>query len=305
MKRLIFLLILIVSTDLLLAQTAVEGTVADSKTGETIIGASVTIKGTSQGAITDFDGNFRLVSDALTPASVIVVSFVGYTPVEEVLGNRTRLDIKLTPADILLDETVVIGYGTTKRRNVLGAVSTINTDELTRLPVPTIEQALQGLAAGVEVTQNTGAPGEGVAVRIRGTGSIESNNSPLFIVDGIPTVDALKNLSAGDIESISVLKDASAAAVYGSRATNGIVLITTKKGVKGAAKVVYHGEYGYQFPVNLDKMVNTTDYVTIYNEAETNDNFFQGSCRDCYRRRRRFGPCLCTRTRGARRQGCR
>lgn len=274
MKRLLFLLMFLASTGLLPAQTTVEGTVADSKTGETIIGASVLIKGTTQGTVTDIDGNYRLVSDALTPTSVIVFSYIGYTPQEVVLGNQTRLDIKLAPADILLNETVVIGYGSTKRRNVLGAVSKVNTDELTRLPVPSVDQALQGLAAGVQVTQNTGAPGEGVEVRIRGTGSISSSNDPLYIVDGIPTVDALKILSAGDIESISVLKDASAAAVYGSRATNGIVLITTKKGAKGEARVMYHGEYGYQFPVNLTPMVNTTDYVTIYNEAATNDNAF-------------------------------
>lgn len=273
MKRLLFLLMFFALTGLLAAQTSVEGTVADSKTGETIIGASVLIKGTTQGTVTDIDGNYRLVSDALTPTSVIVFSYIGYTSQEVVLGNKTRIDIKLAPADILLNETVVIGYGSTKRRNVLGAVSKVNTNELTRLPVPSVDQALQGLAAGVQVTQNTGAPGEGVEVRIRGTGSISSSNDPLYIVDGIPTVDALKILSAGDIESISVLKDASAAAVYGSRATNGIVLITTKKG-KGEAKVMYHGEYGYQFPVNLTPMVNTTDYVTIYNEAATNDNAF-------------------------------
>jgi TonB-linked SusC/RagA family outer membrane protein len=274
MKRLLFLLMFFASTGLLLAQTAVEGSVADSKTGETIIGASVLIKGTTQGTVTDIDGNFRLVSEALTPTSVLVFSYIGYTPQEVVLGNQTRLDIKLVSADILLNETVVIGYGTTKRRNVLGAVSKVNTDELTRLPVPSVDQALQGLAAGVQVTQNTGAPGEGVEVRIRGTGSISSSNGPLYIVDGIPTVDALKILSAGDIESISVLKDASAAAVYGSRATNGIVLITTKKGAKGKTQVMYHGEYGYQYPIGLTKMVNTTDYVTIYNEAATNDNAF-------------------------------
>lgn len=274
MKRLLFLLMFIVLPGLLLAQTAVEGSVADSKTGETIIGASVMIKGTTQGTITDFDGNFRLVSDALSPDAVIVISFIGYTPWEEVLGNRTRLDVKLVPADVLLEETVVIGYGTAKRRNVLGAVSKVNTNELTRLPVPGIDQALQGLAAGVQVSQNTGAPGEGVSVRIRGAGSINSSNNPLYIVDGIPTVDALRVLSPGDIESMTVLKDASSAAIYGSRANNGVVLITTRKGNKGETKVSYHGEYGVQQPVRLTPMVNTADYVTIYNEAATNDNAF-------------------------------
>jgi TonB-linked SusC/RagA family outer membrane protein len=274
MKRLLFLLMFLASTGLLLAQTAVEGSVADSKTGETIIGASVLIKGTSQGTVTDIDGNFRLINNALTPTTVLVFSYIGYTSQEIVLGNQTRLDIKLVPADILLNETVVIGYGTAKRRNVLGAVSKVNTDELTRLPVPSIDQALQGLAAGVQVSQNTGAPGEGVEVRIRGAGSINSSNNPLYIVDGIPTVDALRVLSPGDIESMTVLKDASSAAIYGSRANNGVVLITTKKGNKGETKVSYHGEYGVQRPVRLTPMVNTADYVTIYNEAATNDNAF-------------------------------
>lgn len=274
MKRLLFLLMFIILPGLLFAQTALEGTVRDSKTGETIIGATVTIKGTALGTITDFDGNYRLVSDQLTPTAVIAFSYIGYNPVEQVLGNRTRLDVNLEPADILLDETVVIGYGTAKRRNVLGAVSKVDNQELTRLPVPSIDQALQGLAAGVQVTQNTGAPGEGVSVRIRGAGSINSSNNPLYIVDGIPTVDALKILSPGDIESMTVLKDASSAAIYGSRATNGIVLITTRKGVKGESKVTYHGEYGYQVPVRLTPMVNTADYVTIYNESAANDNMY-------------------------------
>ena len=127
---------------------------------------------------------------------------------------------------------VVIGYGTTKKRNVLGAVTTVNTTDLTRIPVSGLDQALQGRAAGVQVTQNTGAPGEGVSVRIRGAGSINSSNDPLYIVDGIPTTDALNIISPGDIETITVLKDASAAAIYGSRANNGVVLITTKKGIK-------------------------------------------------------------------------
>ena len=274
MKRLLFLFVFLSTTGLLLAQTALEGIVVDDKTGETLVGVTVSVKGTAQGTITDVDGNYRLVSDALNPSAVIVFSYIGYTALEEVLGNRTRIDVRLATSDILLEETVVVGYGTAKRRNVLGAVSKVNNAELNRLPVPGIDQALQGLAAGVQVSQNTGAPGEGVAVRIRGTGSINSSNNPLYIVDGIPTVDALNIISPGDIESISILKDASSAAIYGSRATNGIVLITTRKGAKGKTKVTYHGEYGYQVPVRLTEMVNTTDYVTIYNEAATNDNMY-------------------------------
>ncbi|MFO7617134.1 MAG: TonB-dependent receptor, partial [Bacteroidales bacterium] len=217
-------------------------------------------------------GRYLLSSDQLTDESVIQFSYVGYAPAEEVLGGRTRLDVNLEPRQFQLDELVVIGYGSVKKRNVLGAVTSVNTKELTKLPVPGVDQALQGRAAGVQVTQTTGAPGEGVAVRIRGTGSINSSNDPLYIVDGIPVVDALNILSPGDIENISVLKDASAAAIYGSRANNGVVLITTTRGAKGAPRATYRGQTGFQSATRLTKMVNTADYVTIYNEATANDN---------------------------------
>ncbi|MFA5816586.1 MAG: TonB-dependent receptor [Bacteroidales bacterium] len=270
-KQLLLVLILSLSVSLF-AQRTLEGTVNDAKSGETLIGVSVQIKGTASGTITDIYGKYRLTSDQLTDSSVIVYSYVGYTPLEQIPGNRTVIDIKLEPRQYMLDELVVIGYGTVKKRNVLGAVTSVNNRELTKLPLADVAQALQGRAAGVQVTQNTGAPGEGVSVRIRGAGSINSSNDPLYIVDGMPTVDALKILSPGDIENITILKDASAAAIYGSRANNGVVLITTKKGTKGATRVTYHGQTGFQKAVRLTKMVNTTDYVTIYNEAATNDN---------------------------------
>jgi len=151
------------------------------------------------------------------------------------------------------------------------------------MPVSGIDQALQGRAAGVQVTQNTGAPGEGVSVRIRGAGSINSSNDPLYIVDGIPTTDALNIISPGDIETMTVLKDASAAAIYGSRSNNGVVLITTKKGVTGKAKVVYRGEYGFQQPGRLTPMVNTKDYVTIIMKLQqmTIFIFLQSCLNDC------------------------
>lgn len=274
MKRIALLMLLISSTFSLFAQRTVEGTVSDSKSGETLIGVAVMIKGTTTGTITDIDGKYRLASDLLTAESVIVYSYMGFTSSEQITGDRTVIDVKLVPEDILLNEMVVIGYGSVKKRSVLGAVAKVNNKDLTALPVSDVAQALQGRAAGVQVTQNTGAPGEGVSVRIRGSGSINSSNDPLYIVDGIPTSDALKILSPGDIENITVLKDASASAIYGSRANNGVVLITTKKGVKGKTKVTYRGQTGFQQATNLTKMVNTTDYVTIYNEAATNDNAF-------------------------------
>ncbi|MBK6347606.1 MAG: TonB-dependent receptor [Bacteroidales bacterium] len=274
MRRIVFFAMMLLLTGSAFAQQAVEGTVTDAKTGETLIGVTVQIKGTSSGTTTDIYGKYRLSAEQLTPASVIIYSYIGYTSVEQIRGSQPVIDVKLTPQQTMLDEVVVIGYGTAKKRNVLGAVTTVSSKDLKQLPLADVSQALQGRAAGVLVTQNTGAPGEGVSVRIRGTGSISSGNGPLFIVDGIATNDALKLLSPGDIESITVLKDASAAAIYGSRANNGIVLITTKKGKKGETQITYRGQTGFQKATGLTKMVNTRDYVTIYNEAATNDNAF-------------------------------
>ncbi len=272
MKKSIILLLMLLSAGFLNAQKVVEGTVTDAKTGETLIGVTVMIKGSTTGTITDIDGHYRIESASLAPSSVIVFSYIGYKTIEEVLGSRQRIDIRLAVEQTMLDEVVVIGYGTAKKRNVLGAVTRVDNTELTRMPVAGVDQALQGRAAGVQVSQNTGAPGEGVSVRIRGAGSINSSNNPLYIVDGIPTADALKILTPGDIENITVLKDASAAAIYGSRANNGVVLITTKKGASGKQVVNYSGQTGFQKAVRLPKMVNTADYVTIYNEAAVNDN---------------------------------
>lgn len=272
MKKLILLLTIILSAGTMLAQQLVQGTVTDAKTGETLIGVTVQIKGTTTGTITDIEGRYRLESDRLNASSVIVFSYIGYKTVEETLGSRALVNIRMQVEQTMLDEVVVIGYGTAKKRNVLGAVTRVDNTELTRMPVAGVDQALQGRAAGVQVTQNTGAPGEGVAVRIRGTGSINSSNAPLYIVDGIATADALKILAPGDIENITVLKDASAAAIYGSRANNGVVLITTKKGKAGKTTVTYRGQTGIQKAVRLTPMVNTQDYVTIYNEAAVNDN---------------------------------
>lgn len=271
MRRLILIVIMQTMVIGLFAQQMVEGTVADAKSGETMIGVTVQLKGTFTGAITDFEGKFLLNADI---GKTLVFSFIGYKTKEIVVSDYQPISIVLEPDLVGLDEVVVIGYGTVKKRNVLGAVTKVGNEELTRLPVADVAQALQGRAAGVQVTQNTGAPGEGVSVRIRGAGSINSSNDPLYIIDGIPTANGLSLLSPGDIENITVLKDASAAAIYGSRANNGVVLITTKRGAKGETKVTYRGQTGFQKATNLTPMVNTNDYVTIYNEAATNDNAF-------------------------------
>ncbi len=272
MKKLLFLFLFpIISVLPASAQQALQGTVTDAETGETLIGVTIMIKGTTQGTITDIYGKYQL---QVQPASIIEFSYVGYKSVQETVGNRTTIDISLAPEAVLMDELVVVGYGSAKKRNVLGAVTKVDSKELTRIPVAGLDQALQGRAAGVQVTQNTGAPGEGVSVRIRGAGSISSSNSPLYIVDGIPTADALNILSPSDIENVTMLKDASAAAIYGSRANNGVVLITTRKGKQGKTRVSYNGQFGFQRATGLTPMVNTADYITAYNEAATNDNMY-------------------------------
>jgi len=273
MKKLSILILILSSAVSLFAQSAVEGTVTDTKTGQVLIGATIQVKGTVIGTITDLNGRYSIAYQ-FTSTTALIVSFIGYEKKEVIPGGQKVLDIQLSADQIMLDEMVVVGYGSAKKRDILGAVTSVKNEDINKLPLASVAQALQGRAAGVLVTQNTGAPGEGVSIRIRGIGSINSGNEPLYIVDGIPTVDALKILSPGDIEKITVLKDASSAAIYGSRANNGVVLITTKKGKSGKTKVTYKGQTGFQKAVRLTKMVNTTDYITIYNEAATNDNAF-------------------------------
>lgn len=252
------------------AQSAlVTGTVSDAETGEPLIGVSVLVKGTSVGTATDIDGKYSVKAPG---DGVISFSYIGYTPVTERVGGRSEVNVAMSPASAVMDEVVVVGYQSLKKRDVLGAVSNVGNKELTALPVASTEQALQGRVAGVQVSAATGAPGADVAVRVRGVGSVYSDNSPLYIVDGIPSTNGLNNLSPNDIETITVLKDASSAAIYGSRATNGVVLITTKQGKSGKAQISYNGTVGFQQAINLVDMANTSEYVKIYNEAAMADN---------------------------------
>lgn len=272
MKRILLILVFLNSLLVAKPQTTIEGRVTDATTNEPLVGVTVFLKGTSVGTTTDVEGRYQLRNAEITNQSVIVFSFVGYKSFEIGIGNRKIIDVKLEPTSYMLGEAVVIGYGSVKKRNVLGAISKVDQKDIVKLPVAGVDQALQGAVAGVMVTQNTGAPGEGVSVRIRGIGSINSSNAPLYIVDGIPTADALNILSPSMIESVTILKDASSAAIYGARANNGIVLITTKKGMEGKATVQYQGKSGFQMVTRIPKMVNTADYITVYNEAASNDN---------------------------------
>lgn len=251
------------------AQSIVTGTVKDAESGELLMGVSVRVDGTTVGTSTDLDGAYSIKA---SENATLSFSYMGYEAVSEKVNGRTQIDVTLHSKDELMDEVVVVGYTSMKRRDINGAVSKIDSKVISELPVASTAQAMQGRIAGVQVSNATGAPGAGISVRVRGVGSISSDNEPLYIVDGIPVEDALNTLSPNDIENISVLKDASSAAIYGSRANNGVVLITTKSGKKGKAQVTYHGQFGFQTHGNLIEMANTKEYIDIYNQATAVDN---------------------------------
>ncbi|TVQ84073.1 MAG: TonB-dependent receptor [Bacteroidetes bacterium] len=251
----------------------VRGKVAD-ESGLGLPGVTVMIEGTTLGTTTDMDGNYTLNIPENIQEPVLSFRFLGFTPLKVPVDNQTRIDVTMREDVKTLEEFVVVGYGIQRKVDVSGAVSSVSGDQLRNLPVAGVDQALQGRASGVNITHNTGMPGEGVNVRIRGIGSINSSNDPLYIVDGVPTVDALSTLSPNDIESVTILKDAASAAIYGARANNGVILITTRRGISGAPRIEVSSQMGFQQHGRLTPMTNRDKYVEIYNEAANNDNAF-------------------------------
>jgi len=227
------MVLLCIPVSLFAQSRTVTGTIRDNN-GTPIPNASIVIKGTDNGTVSLTDGSFSIaVPDATT---VLVFSAVGMNAKEVPVGTETSLDVSLEAGNSDLSEVVVVGYGTKLRKDLTGNIATIKGDEVANTPVANFNQALQGRAAGVFIESNNGKVGEGIKVRIRGSGSISASNSPLYVVDGIPinsnalSGNALADINFNDIESFEILKDASAAAIYGSRAANGVVLITTRKG---------------------------------------------------------------------------
>jgi len=268
-KTLLNLLFLTFSFGLSAQLTDVKGVVKDAKTDEPLIGVNIIVSGNQTGTITDIDGNFTL---KVPLNGVIKVSYIGYSTQEIKYSGTKYLSIKMEQESEQIDEVVVVGYSVQKKRDVLGAVSKVDNKELSAIAVPSAQQALQGRIAGVQVSSQTGSPGSEIAVRVRGSSSISSGNDPLYIVDGIPVEGALNNISTQDIDNITVLKDASSAAIYGSRASNGVVLITTKSGKSGEAKITYNTQLGFQTHGHLTPMATTDQYISLYNEAAINDN---------------------------------
>ena len=238
-----------------------------SSSGDALAGATVHIKGGTVTTTTDSTGHYALIAP---DDATLVISYVGYESQEIAVTARTRIDVTLTALPGSINEVVVIGYGTARKKDLTGAVSTVNARDISGLPVAGSDQILQGKAAGVAVTQVTGAPGDGVSVIIRGQASF-GNSVPLYVIDGIPTADGINEISPNDIESVSVLKDASSASIYGARAANGVVLITTKKGMNGKPRLSLNAYAGVQTPEHLIPMANAAQYFNAYNTAATND----------------------------------
>lgn len=220
----------------------VTGIVMAQDEPDPVIGANVMVKGSTNGTITDFDGNFSINAKA---GDVLQVSFMGYKSQEIKVTNAGPVRVTLVPDNVQLQEVVAIGYGTMKKSDLTGAVTSVSAEQLLKAPVSGLDQALQGRAAGVTVTNGSGQPGEGATIRIRGIGSAMGGNEPLYVVDGVITGD-IKWLSPTDIKSMEILKDASAAAIYGSRGANGVILITTKSGGEGKINISFDAYWGFQ-----------------------------------------------------------
>ena len=243
-KRIYLIAVMAMMTLSVMAQSlTVTGVVMAQDEPDPVIGANVMVKGTTLGTITDFDGNFTIQAKA---GDVLQVSFMGYKPFEVKVSNAGPIRVTLVPDNVQLQEVVAIGYGTMKKSDLTGAVTSVSADQLLKAPVAGIDQALQGRAAGVTVTTGSGQPGEAATIRIRGIGSAIGGNDPLYVVDGVITDNDISFLSPNDIQSMEILKDASATAIYGSRGANGVILITTKTGSEGKINVGFDAYWGIQ-----------------------------------------------------------
>jgi len=243
---------------------SITGTVTDAS-GEPIIGANVSIKGTSIGIITDIDGKFSLQVD---PNAILLISYIGFSTQEIPVGNQSTLTIRLTEDATLLSEVIVVGYGVQRKVTTTGAVSKVEGGEITKLNVINTSKSLQGITSGITVIDRGGAPGsDDPDIFLRGVGTT-GNTSPLILVDGIEMT--LSKIPTQEIESISILKDASSTSIYGSRAAHGVILVTTKRGSIGKMKVSYNGYIGFQDHINMPKPVSAREYMELVNESYTN-----------------------------------
>ena len=251
----------------------VKGTVSDE--GGPLIGATVKVKGATSGAVTDMDGNYSIQA---SPKQTLVFSYLGYETKEIYVGSKKVINVNLSQDQKVLNEVVVVGYGQMKRADVTGSVVSVNEKAIERSVPTSIDQVLQGRAAGVQIQANSGTPGANTSIRIRGINSLNATNQPIFVIDGV-VIDAagvdtsdplssnnpLATINPSDIVSMDVLKDASATAIYGARASNGVIMITTKRGKAGEATITYDGYVGWQEQAKKLDMMNLQQYATHHN----------------------------------------
>lgn len=276
------------STPPLYAQTQqISGTVRD-ESNLPLPGVNILVKGTNNGVQTDFDGNFIINAG---PNDALVFSFIGYTTQEVPVGNKTNMEVTLELNAAELGEVLVVGYGTSTKRNLTDNVASISSEEINNIPIPSVQSTLSAKAAGVQVTQVNGKAESGIKVRVRGVSTISSSQEPLYVVDGIPVINSDENindspinplisLNPDDIASIEILKDASSAAIYGARGTNGVVLITTKRGKSGDTKISLNTSYGWSEATHKRDFLNTQQYVELFTEAALNSGYTQEEAAD-------------------------
>jgi TonB-dependent starch-binding outer membrane protein SusC len=271
-KSLITLLLMFLGVASVFSQQQITGKVVEFGTDDPLPGVNVVIKGTLTGTVTDIDGGFAINA---SPENVLVFTFVGYLNEEVRVGTATTMTVSLMPDIKLLGEFVVVGYGTQRKSDLTGSVAAINAEDLQNVPSVGIDRALQGRVAGVAVNASGGAPGGPTSIRIRGMGSIFSGNDPLFVVDGIPLAPGtqIENIvNSSDVERIDVLKDASAAAIYGSRGSNGVIIITTKRGKAGEPAISFNSYSGFRNPVNEPRLADLEEHVRLAKISHQNAN---------------------------------
>ena len=251
--------------------------------GTPLIGVSVLVKNTTNGTVTDIDGRFTLHA---SPGDYLVFSYVGYETIEVQLTDNATLSIIMNGESIYLNEMVVVGYGQMRKSDLTAAIASVKSDDLIKTSITSIDQGLQGRAAGVVVTNTSGQPGAGTSIRIRGTSSVMGTNEPLYVIDGIPVINGgassgamntpplnpMALMNPNDVESIEVLKDASATAIYGARGANGVILVTTKRGSKGKVRTTANAYYGIQSIAKKMDMLNAEQLAILGNEATDNAN---------------------------------
>ncbi len=257
MRTLVLMLFAAISLSVSAQTITLNGSVKDTS-GDPIIGASIVEKGnTANGTITDLDGNFNL---KVSPQATVIISYIGMKTQEIALKGQRKINVTLSDDSQALEEVIVIGYGTAKRKDITGSVATVGSDVLAAIPVSSAAEAMTGKLAGVQITSTEGSPDAEIKIRVRGGGSITGDNTPLFIVDGFP-VESINDIPASEIEDITVLKDASSTAIYGARGANGVIIVTTKSGKEGKLSVNYNAYLGYKKIANTLNVLESGDYA--------------------------------------------